>query len=46
MEQLIKRIPHARYVLIPTSDQTHGHSTHTWAAVWKNEVAKFLASLH
>ena len=42
MERLIKRVPHGRYVLIPTSDQTHGHGTHTWAAVWAGEVGKFL----
>jgi len=42
MERLIKRVPHGRYVLIPTSDQTHGHGTHTWAAVWAGEVGRFL----
>jgi len=45
MERLIKRVPHGRYLLIPTSDQTHGHSTHTWANVWKDELAKFLAAV-
>jgi homoserine O-acetyltransferase len=45
MERLIKRVAHGKYVLIPTSDQTHGHSTHTWAAVWNDQLAKFLASL-
>src|SRR5438552_864105 len=42
MEKLIARVPRGRYVLIPTSEQTHGHSTHTWAAVWGGELAKFL----
>jgi len=45
MERLIKRVPHARYVLIPTSDQTHGHGTHTWAMVWREELGRFLASV-
>jgi len=45
MEQLIKRVPHGRYVLIPTSDQTHGHSTHTWAKVWEGEVGRFLGAI-
>jgi homoserine O-acetyltransferase len=29
-------------VLIPASDQTHGHGTHTWAAVWKDHLAALL----
>ena len=24
-------------------DATHGHSTHTWAAVWERELRDFLA---
>ena len=44
MERLIKRVPHARYVLIPISDQTPGHGTHTWAAVWRDEMGRFLAT--
>ena len=34
-EREIKRVQHGRFVLIPISDQTHGHSSHTWAAVWQ-----------
>ncbi len=41
-ESLAARIPHVRYVVIPTSDQTHGHGTHTWAAVWKSYLAELL----
>jgi homoserine O-acetyltransferase len=29
-------------VLIPASLQTHGHGTHTWAAVWKDYMAELL----
>ena len=42
-EREAKRIKNARFVLIPTSEQTHGHGTHTWAAVWKNYLAELLA---
>ena len=31
----IKHVKNGRFVLIPVSDQTHGHGTHTWAAVWQ-----------
>jgi homoserine O-acetyltransferase len=45
MERLIPRVPHATYVLIPESAQTRGHGTHTAAAVWKDRLTAFLASL-
>jgi homoserine O-acetyltransferase len=41
-EQMVKRIPHARFILIPISDQTRGHGTHTAAAVWSNHLADFM----
>lgn len=41
-EREVKKIPHARFVLIPESLQTHGHGTHTWAAVWKDDMAALL----
>jgi homoserine O-acetyltransferase len=41
-EQLVKRIPRGKFVLIPASDQTHGHGTHTWAAVWQDRMAELL----
>lgn len=45
MERLIARVPHGRYVLIPISDITRGHGTHTVAAAWLKEFAPFVASL-
>ena len=45
MEKLIPRVKHARYVLIPTSDQTRGHGTHSMPAVWKGYLAQFLQQL-
>ncbi|HUO87722.1 MAG TPA: alpha/beta fold hydrolase [Rhizomicrobium sp.] len=42
-EGKIKEIAHGQFVLIPMSDQTHGHGTHTWAAVWKDHLAALLA---
>ncbi|HEY2847362.1 MAG TPA: hypothetical protein VGI80_06040, partial [Pyrinomonadaceae bacterium] len=43
IEQQIKRVKHGRYVLIPISDQTRGHGTHTIANVWKQYLAELLA---
>ena len=45
MERLIPRVPHARYVLIPLSDATRGHGTHTLGAVWKSDLAAFIQAL-
>jgi homoserine O-acetyltransferase/O-succinyltransferase len=38
----IKRVKNARFILIPISEQTRGHGTHTWAAVWKQYLAELL----
>ena len=45
MERLIARVPHGRYALIPTSELTRGHGTHTVAAAWKQYFAPFVAGL-
>jgi len=45
LEKMIGRVKQGRFVLIPISARTRGHSTHTWAAVWHDEFAKLLASL-
>ena len=37
------RLKNGQFVLIPASDQTHGHGTHTWAAVWEDRLAELLA---
>ncbi len=41
-EREVKRLKKGRFVLIPISDLTHGHNTHTWAAVWKDYLAELL----
>jgi homoserine O-acetyltransferase/O-succinyltransferase len=45
MEQLMPRVKHGRYVLLPISDQTRGHGTHSLPAVWKGHLADFLKQL-
>ena len=41
-EREIKRVKGGRFVLLPASDQTHGHGTHTWAAVWQQYLRELL----
>jgi homoserine O-acetyltransferase len=45
METLMPRVKRGRYILIPTSDATRGHGTHSLPAVWGLHLAEFLRSL-
>jgi homoserine O-acetyltransferase len=42
IENEIQRVKHGRYILIPTSGETHGHRTHTQATVWKQHLQELL----
>ena len=42
-EAAARRLPAARYVLIPASAETRGHGTHTWARFWKQALIDLLA---
>ena len=42
LEREIKRVPHGRAIVIPMSDKTRGHGSHTIASLWKDELAKLL----
>ncbi|MGC1366655.1 MAG: alpha/beta fold hydrolase [Candidatus Acidiferrum sp.] len=42
-EQEIKKVQNGKFILIPGSEHTHGHGTHTWAEIWKQYMADLLA---
>jgi homoserine O-acetyltransferase len=42
LEREIKRVPHGRAIVIPLSDKTRGHGSHTIAALWKDELMQLL----
>ena len=42
LEREIKRVPHGRAIVMPMSDKTRGHGSHTIAALWKDELVKLL----
>ena len=44
LEREIKRVKHGKYVLIPISDETRGHGTHSVAKLWKQYVVELLAN--
>jgi homoserine O-acetyltransferase len=41
-EGFAHRLKRGRFILIPASGQTHGHGTHTWAAIWQSWLAELL----
>ncbi len=42
LEREIKRVPHGRAVIIPSSEKTRGHGSHTVAALWKSQLESLL----
>jgi homoserine O-acetyltransferase len=42
LEREIKRVPSGRAVIIPTSDKTRGHGSHTIASLWKDQLLELL----
>jgi homoserine O-acetyltransferase len=45
MEKLMPRVRNGRYVLIPASAETKGHTTHSWPKFWGEHLKTFLAGL-
>ena len=43
LEREIHRVPNGRAIVIPLSPETHGHQTHTVAALWKQYLEELLA---
>jgi homoserine O-acetyltransferase len=42
LEREIKRVKRGQYVLIPISDQTRGHGTHSLPALWKQYLEQLM----
>jgi homoserine O-acetyltransferase len=42
LEREIQHVRGARAIVIPFSSQTHGHGSHTMAALWKSDLAQLL----
>jgi homoserine O-acetyltransferase len=41
-EKLVHNMPNAKFVLLPITDQTRGHGTHTIASIWQNYLIELL----
>jgi homoserine O-acetyltransferase len=44
LEREIKRVPRGRAIVIPYSENTHGHGSHTYAVLWKQYLVELLRS--
>jgi len=42
LEREIKRVPKGRAVIVPLSEKTRGHGSHTVAALWKDQLVELL----
>jgi homoserine O-acetyltransferase len=42
-EAAARRMPRARFRLIPATAETKGHGTHTWARFWKADLRSLMA---
>jgi homoserine O-acetyltransferase len=42
LEREIKRVSHGRAIVIPFSDKTRGHGSHTLAALWNDQLRELL----
>ena len=44
LEREIARVPHGRAIVIPFSERTHGHGSHTYAVLYKSYLEELLSS--
>jgi homoserine O-acetyltransferase len=44
VERLIKRVKNGRFILLPITDETRGHGTHTIPAIWGKYLGELLNS--
>jgi homoserine O-acetyltransferase len=45
VEPAIRRIRHARHVVVPASRETHGHYSYLRATLWKSHLSEFMKGL-
>jgi homoserine O-acetyltransferase len=45
VEPLVARVKNAKFILLPITERTRGHGTHSLPAIWKGYLADFLDGL-
>lgn len=43
LDEAIHHVPHGRYILLPITDETRGHGTHSLPAIWGKYLEELLA---
>jgi len=41
--RVLPKMSKTKFIILPITDATRGHGTHTQAAIWKDKLAKFMA---
>jgi homoserine O-acetyltransferase len=41
-ERAIKRVKRGKFMLIPASEETRGHGTHSWGVFWQKDLKALL----
>jgi homoserine O-acetyltransferase len=44
LDEAIHKVPRGRYILLPITDQTLGHGTHSLPAIWGKYLGELLAA--
>jgi homoserine O-acetyltransferase len=44
LEREIRRVPRGRTIVIPFSERTRGHGSHTYAVLWRQDLEELLQS--
>jgi homoserine O-acetyltransferase len=42
LEGQIRRVPRGRAVVLPISERTRGHGTHSWPVLWREHLQRLL----
>jgi homoserine O-acetyltransferase/O-succinyltransferase len=45
MEKLMPRVKHGKYIVLPLTEETRGHGTHSLPAIWGHYLKDFLDGL-
>jgi homoserine O-acetyltransferase len=44
LEREIQRVKNGRFILLPVTDETRGHGTHSLPRLWQRHLAEILAA--
>jgi len=45
LERAVRRVPRGEAVVIPASEESHGHRGHSWPVLWREHLARLIGRL-